>query len=289
MNAEETFLQHIGTIERICAFVCRRNHITVDDIAEFTQEVRFRLIDNNYSIIHKFEERSAFSTFLMTVIQRLHQQYRIERWGKWRPSAEAKRLGAKAITLKRLITRDGLTFTEAVQTLTTPAGSSYMVAELEAMYLRLPLRIPRPMLVTDYETPEPAALEADTSELAEASERERTARCMAAVVDRVLETFDAEDRAILRMRFWESRKMPDIARLLQIEPKKIYKRLDNLIATLRGALERAGIERRDIDTLVARGDQEIRFDFLHAGENRLDRPSHRGDGEVADRDDGRML
>lgn len=285
MNAEETFLQHIGTIERICAFVCRRNHVHGDEIAEFTQEVKFRLVEDNYAIIRKFEGRSSFSTYLTTVIQRLYHQYRIEQWGKWRPSAEAKRIGDKAITLERLISRDGMTFGEAVQILTTPAGSTYTAAELEAMYLRLPLRNPRPMLVSDEETPEAVAVD-DTSERVEARERERTWRCAATAIDRIHETFEPQDRLILRMRFWEGRKVPEIAQRLGIEQKKIYKRLDKLFALLRAALQREGIERRDIDMLLSGGDQEIRFDFLAGNGHRG--PSHRGDGEVANGGDGRM-
>src|SRR6185295_1916310 len=110
MNPEETYLQHLPTIERIASFVARRNHLNADEAAEFTQEVRFRLFDGDYAIIRKFEGRSLFSTYLTTVIGRLFHQWRVEQWGKWRPSAEAKRLGDKAIALERLLSRDGYTF-----------------------------------------------------------------------------------------------------------------------------------------------------------------------------------
>lgn len=286
MNAEERFLQNIKTIERICAAICRRNHVNADECAEFTQEVKFRLVQDNYATIRKFEGRSALSTYLMTVIDRLYRQYRIGQWGKWRPSAEAKRLGDKAVTLERLMTRDGWTFYEAVQVLTTRAGSVYTAAELERIYLRLPVRHPRPMLISDVDTPE-AHAENDTAERVQASERELTARRTAAAVDRILETFDAQDRLILRMRFWEARKVPEIAERLMIEQKKIYKRLDKLFATMRVALEGAGIERRDIDMLVSGGDQEIQFDFLRAQGNGDGGPSQARDGEVAESDDGR--
>ena len=41
------------------------------------------------------------------------QDWRNARWGKWRPSAEARRQGALATHLERLMRRDGLTFEEA--------------------------------------------------------------------------------------------------------------------------------------------------------------------------------
>lgn len=253
MTAEETFLQNLLLIERICAFVCRLNHANTDETAEFTQEVKLRLLEDDYSIIRKFQGLSTFATYLHTVIRRLFSQYRIELWGKWRPSAEAKRLGDKAVTLERLISRDGLTFAEAVQTLTTPAGSLYTVAELKAIYLRLPVKNSRPTFVPEEEAPE-AAADGDASERIQAAEREQTARRVAAAMDKILETFEAQDRLILQMRFWEELRVPEMARRLQIDQKKLYKRLDKLCAMIRAALEREGIDRRDIEMLLSGDD-----------------------------------
>ncbi|HEX6177564.1 MAG TPA: hypothetical protein VF057_04345, partial [Thermoanaerobaculia bacterium] len=201
MSPEETYLEHLRTIERIAAFVGRRNHLNAEEAAEFTQEVRVRMLEGDYAIIRKFEGRSSFSTYLTTVILRLYHQFRVEQWGKWRPSAEAKRLGDKAITLERLLTRDGFTFDEAVKMLTTPAGSQYTVSELDAIYLRLPPRNPRPVLVSDEQTPEIAAVDDDPGDRAESRDRERAAREVTSAVDRLIASMDAEDRLILQLRF----------------------------------------------------------------------------------------
>jgi len=148
MRPEEVFLENLGVIERICSFIGRRNHLSDDDTAEFTAEAKFRLIEDDYAIFRKYEGRSLLSTYLTTVITRLYHQYRIEQRGKWRPSAEARRLGDPAVVLERLITRDGLTLHEAVETLAT--GDSHVTRhDLEQMYLRLPSRPPRPVLVSD--------------------------------------------------------------------------------------------------------------------------------------------
>jgi RNA polymerase sigma factor for flagellar operon FliA len=277
MNPEETYLEHLETIERIAASVARRNYLKSDEAAEFTQEVRVKLLEDDYAIIRKFEERSLFSTYLTTVINRLFHQYRVQMWGKWRPSAEAKRLGGKAITLERLLTRDNYSLAEAVELLTTPAGSPYTVAELEAIYLRLPVRSPRPMLVSEEVVPDCVSVEAEAEDRLEASDRERDARKAARAMDGLLESMDAEDRLILQMRFWDALKVPDIARRLHVEQKKVYKRLDKLFGQLRKGLERAGVGREQVGTLLARGDQEIRFHLLEAGaagEIRPFRPSH---------------
>ena len=281
MNPETTYLQNLDSIERIAAFVARRGHLNPDDTAEFVQIVSVRLFEDDYAIIRKFEGRSKFATYLMTVILRLFQQWRVEQWGKWRPSAEAKRLGEKAITLERLITRDGFTFAEAVNTLTTRAGGGYTVAELELLYVRLPLRNPRPVLVSEEVSPDAVAVDGDADERIETSDRERTARTAVAAIDGELASLDEEDRLILQMRFIHNRKVPDIARALQIDQKKIYKRLDKLFGILRRALEKAGVCKADVDQLLDRGDQEILLDLLNYGGINPPRPSNPVGGGVS--------
>jgi RNA polymerase sigma factor for flagellar operon FliA len=279
MNPETTYLQNLESIERIAAFVARRGHLNPDETGEFVQVVSVKLFEDDYAIIRKFENRSSFSTYLTTVILRLFHQMRVEQWGKWRPSAEAKRLGDKAITLERLLTREGFTFAEAVNILTTRSGGIYTVAELEALYVRLPLRNPRPMLVSDDAGHEVAAPDAEADDRVESGERERSARCCAATVDGAAARFGAEDRLILKLRFQHSLKVPEIARLTGIDQKKIYKRLDKLFATLRRALEEANVSRADVDQLLGRGDQDIRLDLLSGQETTPFGPSNDSGGE----------
>jgi len=273
MNAESTYLQHLDSIERIAAFVARRGHLNADEAAEFVQIVRVRLFEDDYGIIRKFEGRSSFSTYLTTVILRMFHQWRVEQWGKWRPSAEAKRLGDKAVLLERLLTRDGFTFEEAVKTLTMRAGNQYTVPELKMLYVRLPVRAPRPVLVSDEVSPDALAVDGDADERLEVRDRVRTARQAAASLDQTLATFDAEDRLILQMRFWDGKTVPEIARILNLDQKKIYKRLDKLFAILRRALESSGVSKMEVDNLLGRGDQEIRLGILPAAEREL--PAHR--------------
>jgi RNA polymerase sigma factor for flagellar operon FliA len=277
MNPEETYLEHLRTIERIAAFVARRNHLQGDDAAEFIQEVRFRLLDDNYAVIRKFEGRSSFSTYLTTVITRLFQQWRVEQWGKWRPSAEAKRLGDKAIVLERLISRDGHSFHEAARILTTPGGADYTIPELEAIYLRLPLRNPRPVVVSDDALPESIASDGQADERVEMQDRERAARHAARLVDELLGEMNPDDRLILQMRFGHALKVPEIARRLQLDQKKLYKRLDQLFLSMRRKLEAAGVRRGEIAVLLLHGDDELRFHLL--SEKELFDPSNESSGE----------
>ena len=254
MKPEEIYLQHLRTIERIAASVARRYHLGASEAEEFVQEVRVRLLEDDYAIIRKFEGRSSFSTYLTTVIGRLFLQLRNEQWGKWRPSAEAKRLGEKAVTLERHISRDGFTPSEAIRVLTTREGSKYTVSELEAIYLRLPPRNPRPVVVSEETVPDVMTVEADAYERLESQDRARARRRAFRIIDDVFPDMDPEDRLILKLRFWHCQRVPDIARALHLDQKKLYKRLDRLLLALRRALEDAGVHQADIAGLLDGGD-----------------------------------
>ena len=274
MKPEQLFVQNLGLIDRIVAFVCRRNHLDAAESDEFASHVRFKLLEDDYAVLRKFEGRSSLSTYLTTVIQRLFFQYRVQLWGKWRPSAEAKRLGDKAITLERMLTRDDYTLSETISILTTGSEPLYTRAEIEALYLRLPLRQPRPVLVADSALPEIAAPTAADDGVMH-QQRECTARAVSRAMDDAIDSMNAEDRVILRMRFWHSAKVPDISATLHIDQKKLYKRIDRLIAVLREALERAGIARDDIGDLLTHADHNLTLE----AENHSPRPSHRTDGD----------
>lgn len=280
MNLESLYKQHLAMIERIARSVAHRHHVNPDDCTEFVQVVRVRLFDDDYAILRKFEGRSSMSTYLTTVIGRLYNEWRVAEWGKWRPSAEAKRLGQTAITLERLLTRDGLTLSEAVSLLTTGSGPHPSISELEAVYARLPARSARPVVVSGEVSPDAAAVDAEAGDRVEASDRERTVRLIVRTIDSISPTLGAEDRLILQLRFWNARKVPEIARVVNIDPKKIYKRLEKLFALLRRALEAVGVGPADIALLLARGDHDIHLNLLEARENGPRSPSNNPGEEV---------
>lgn len=275
-NPEETFLQNLATIERIAAFYCRRMHMADADVDDFIGFVKLELIERDYEIIRKFEGRSSFTTFLTTVIHRLLFQYRTKEWGKWRPSAEAKRMGDVAITLERLTTRDGYTMHEAVELMATGNTPAASRRELEAILLRLPPRSPRPMLVPDEDAPD-VAVDDDPSELAMSGERAKHARQAANIIDELMQTFDPEERTIFKLRFWNGQRVADIAETLHLDQKKTYKRIDKLLARLRAALEQAGVNRDVIDDLLAH-DRVVEIDSMR--ENPSTRPSNGTAGDT---------
>ena len=88
---ESRFLAQLDTVDRVVAFVCRRHRLSPDESDDFRSVARVKLLEHDYAILRAFEGRSSIQTYLTVVIQRLFLDYRISAWGKWRPSAEARR------------------------------------------------------------------------------------------------------------------------------------------------------------------------------------------------------
>src|SRR5262249_55699200 len=122
VNGEERFLACLPVIDDITAQVCRRHRLTSADANDFRSDVRAHFIDRDYEVLRRFEGRSSLATYVTVVVQRLFFDFRNRQWGRWRPSAEAKRLGPTAILLERLVVRDGWTLEQAAETLRVNHG-----------------------------------------------------------------------------------------------------------------------------------------------------------------------
>jgi len=258
VDYEALLVSNLDLVEAVIDFVCHRHRLPAAEAEEFGGEVKLRLIDRNYEILRRFQHRSSLRTYLTVVIQRLFLDYRNRLWGKWRPSAEARRLGAVATRLEMLITRDGLSFDQACETLQTNESVTLDRVALEEIAKRLPVRTPR-IRVSEEALDGVAQLDTPLDAQVSAASRNASARRIRHAVARAVESLPPQDRLILRLRFYEDFGVADIARTLQLEQKPLYRRLDNLLTGLRSALEEAGIdaeeacdavEGRDFDVIV---------------------------------------
>jgi RNA polymerase sigma factor for flagellar operon FliA len=114
VDLEELFLSALPDVEAAVGFIARRNRLSAAEAEEFAAEARLALIDRDYRILAAFQGRSRLKTYLVTVLQRVFLDLQRRRLGKWRPSAEAVRLGPTAERLERLLYRDGRTLGEAL-------------------------------------------------------------------------------------------------------------------------------------------------------------------------------
>jgi RNA polymerase sigma factor (sigma-70 family) len=240
-TGEEVFLAHLALIERIAAFVCARHHVPLADAEDFSSHVKLKLIEDDYAILRKFEGRSSLSTFLTVVVNRLFLDYRISAWGKWRPSAEARRIGEVAVLLEQLTVRDRCSFEDACERMTANHAVTATRQELEAIAARLPPRVRR-QFETDEVLESVATADRSPDDLALDGERQALADRVSAILDRTLRQLDTQDRLILVLHYKDGRTVADIARMLSLDSKRLYRRMERLERGLRETFDAEGID-----------------------------------------------
>lgn len=248
-DAKQLFLQNLASITRLAAAVARRHGLSAADAEDFESEVRLKLIENDYALLRKFQGRSSLMTYLAVVVANLFRDYRIRNWGKWRSSAEARRLGPVAERLEELIYRDGYTVTEAVDRVRATLAPQHTSRQLVGLALRLPSRVrARP---TECAAPEdlPAASRADELLASQAEEWQEACDALAGA----LGTLPEEDRLVVRLRYWEGLSVADVSRVMHLEQKPLYRRLEGNLKRLRTALEAAGLDAGRVSELLDGG------------------------------------
>jgi len=240
MTPESLFLTNLALIERLIEYTCRRAHCPAQEAEEFAGWAKLRFVSDDYGILRKFEGKSALSTYLSVVLQRLFLDFRVERWGKWRPSAEAKRMGPLAVRVEQMLSRDGLGLEETVRMLTVGRPDAPAREEIERIAERLPPRAPR-RFESDAVLEEHASRDPLPDALLESAERGALWRSAAATLEEVSAGLPTEDRLLLRLRFWQGMSVADIANMLKLEAKPLYRRYERLLRDLRQKLEERGI------------------------------------------------
>ena len=255
--SERLLLDQLPLIERVVASICRRNCCYGEDAEDFSSEVKMRLIQNDYEVLAKFRGKSSLATYLSTVVHNLFRDFRIAKWGKWRPSAAAQRLGEVAVQLEILTTRDQLSLDEAIEMLVINFGVAESREELMDIAGKLPQRLRPSFYLSEELDTFPSADGAD-SRLEESqliTSLARTGRALRNALGRL----EPEDRKLLQMRFADGLKVTEIARILRLERRPLYSRFEKCLRKLRQAMEEQGISSELIREIVGRdGGQHAR-------------------------------
>lgn len=239
---EALLTTNLDWVDRVAASACRRAGLDPDETDEFLGLVRLRLVENDYAILGKFRGESAITTYLTVVVNSFFRDYRVSLWGRWRPSAAARRQGDLAVRLETLVYRDGYRMDQAGEKLRSGGHTDLPDRELVRLLGTLPAHAaPRVQLGEDPLETVPASSGADEALLAEEDDTER--RAAEEALRRALDGLPQEDRVIVRLRVWEGLSVADISRALHVPQKPLYRRLEKIFGRLREQLEGAGITR----------------------------------------------
>lgn len=260
MDPGDVFRANLSLIDQVSSGVCRRARVYGADADDFASSFRLALMDRDYAILRQYQGRASLKAFLTIVADRMLLDLRTHEYGRWRPSAEATRLGRAALVLEELVCRDRRPLDEVFPH--ARAVDPALTREAaEAILARLPEHRTRPK-PTDLETIPPDVILAADQTDARALEGDalRLSRQTSAVVREALATLPLEDRMLLRFRFASSMKISDISRMLRLPQRPLYRRLESLLGRLRSALAAASLDARELEELIgAQGGESMDF------------------------------
>jgi RNA polymerase sigma factor for flagellar operon FliA len=247
VDYERQVVDNLPLVDSVVRTIARRHRLSSDEADELASSIKLKLVENDYEVLRKFEGRSQLRTYLITVVQRHFFDQRNARWGKWRPSAPARRLGPVAVLLDQLLTRDRLAFDDAAQVVLARHGEAVSVVMLHEIASQLPARASRVFLGEQELEHLPAPEAGDTIE---SGERRLTGARVEQALAAVLQTLSDEDRAILQLRFCGNVKLARIAEMLGEPAKPFYRRVEDLLRVLRSALQAKGVSEADVASIL---------------------------------------
>ena len=247
-NPDDPFLENFDLIEKVIEFVSKRRLLSPQEREDFASYAHLKLMGNDRAIIRKHRGESSLRTYLVVVVNRLFQDYRIQKWGKWRNSTAAKRIdgegppgsGNVAQKLEELVYRDGYSFHQACEILRTNHGVRLSKEKLAEIFARLPERTKRRFEGTEGLESVPASGD-DGEEALLREERNRALRRALRVLESCMAELEAEDRLLVKMRYEDGIKVVNIAKVLKKEAKKLYRRYKRIERLLRKCLEGQGV------------------------------------------------
>lgn len=248
MDYQRLLIDHLDLIGQIVRTTGRRRHLSAPEREDFAGYVHLRLIEDDYAILRKFQNRSSLRTYLAMVIERLSLDFCAEKWGRWRPSAMADRLGPVAVTLERLVTRDNHTLDEAIEILRTNHDVALSEIALRNIWEQLPART-RTTSVGEEAAATISSDDSSESRIEDADRRTRIEQLHGAL-QTAFADIPAQDRVIIALRFDQGLSMVEIARLTGSSVPTLHRRLDKSVKQLRAALTHAGFDPRDVASLI---------------------------------------
>jgi len=277
MTAEELFLSNLDEIERAARFVAGRSRLSQEDAEDLDSAVKLRLMENNYKVLVSWKKRCVLSTYVASIAHRLVVDEWMKIHGRWRPSAEAKRLGKAAILIEGLLVRDHMPFDDALRSVQRIYPLSKH--QVTAIAARLPHRGPRPRLVALEEEAEPSVSADSVEERVIDHERAAKSQDVNCIVQALFSSRPDADRVAFHLRYGENMSIADIARLLEVDQKQLYRRFDSMHAQIKKAIEAGGITAEEVLDLIGSSDSHLDFDLRRAEKQSPRQPiDQRGSG-----------
>ncbi|HEX5714517.1 MAG TPA: sigma-70 family RNA polymerase sigma factor [Thermoanaerobaculia bacterium] len=240
--------QHFQLIRQRLDRLSRFSGLPEHEAEELCSWALFKLVENDYRVLASWEGRSSFSAFLTVVLVNLMRDYRNHVWGKWKPSAAARRRGPAAVLMERLCVRDRLPVDEAIERMRTEHGVSLPRTELERMVASLDRRILRRQVREEELLRIP--VDGQVEERIEDCERALLEDQLRELLAPLLQSLPADDRLLLRLHYWDGLSLAVIALALGRPQRELYSARDKCLRKLRRNLVEAGLSADQVRRLI---------------------------------------
>ena len=255
--------EHFQFIEKQCFKAVRLklgdrispgNALNIENEAlELSNRVLDTLRQNNYRVLKEFKGNAQLTTYLTAIISRQAVDLIRKKLGRGREKERAKELGDTGLILYQRVIKDGYSPQEVFDQLRNKAGGPGSLEELEAMLRKIKGRNPggdcndssvvkngTSIAGEEYVIP-------DTQNDPQAifMEKQRN-REIDEAIQGIIAQLSGEERMLLHMRFpfpgdEKPKSVEQIAAVLGITSKAVYKRIARLIKKCRAQLHRQGV------------------------------------------------
>ena len=219
-KAELDLDRYTGEVTKAVAFVAKTFRLSAGEAEELESDMWVRLLDREARVLRSFRGRARIGTYLVKIARNLLLDRRNKEWGRWRPSAAARRTGAVGEALDRLLSRDGWSLDAAEQSLKC-SGMVPKGVSLNSLAAVLPVRQKR--MFVDVDVLKSIASNVQEQPGSCSLERVRAAGGLQRALDSVLGTLSAADRQLVAWRFVDGLTIAAIAPLVRVEARTLYR------------------------------------------------------------------
>lgn len=253
----QRFVQRLDLILHKLERVAARRRMLPDEREEFVSWALLRIVESGYSVVRDWRGDARFRNYLNVVVSRLLLDFRNHRWGKFRVCKAARSAGRPAELLDTFIHRDGFSTDEAVELVARNHRSGMDRDRLHEVAARLPTRQSRHPLPLE-NSPVPSVPPSAEDGL---RRRERRALCLKLQreLDEALGDLQCDDLRILILRFCRGRTADQIGDDLDLDRRRVYQRIETILARLRRHLCGRGFQAAALLDLVGADGVEMQL------------------------------
>lgn len=223
----------VALVRRLARAIARKGRLAPDEVDDFESVCWVHILADGQRVLRQCKDHLALPGYLRTVFRRLLLDEYVSRWGKWRPTTKATRLGPPFVLLERLVEREGLSLEAA--SVRTGLTESQAAAHLQCCNRRLR---PRFTCLDDATIDSGSGSHADDPW--ERREQQHSRQRRSRNLNLAIRDLHTQDRWFIEHYYVRQTTIPEIANTLGLTPKAAYRRLDGIRRQLRERLNEGG-------------------------------------------------